>query len=103
MRMRFGVHAALEDEANRLLRQSLVGVTSHSAKSDILTPWKEADRRRREILVSTGVPDPSIRSGMYHRALNRTLPHLNSKVGGAPRDTGLMAFVTEHVREGQGR
>lgn len=82
--MRYGVHRVLEDEANRLIHQSLKGVTSHSAKSDILTPWKEQERRRREVQVGSGVPDPAIRQGMYGRARNTSLPHLNSRDGVAP-------------------
>lgn len=82
--MRFGTHPVLEAEANRLLHQSLKGVTSHAAKSDILTPWKEQERHRREVQVTSGTPDPAIRKGMYGRAVNRTLPHLNSRDGVAP-------------------
>lgn len=47
--MHFGRHAALEDAADALIKESLKGVYSHSAKSDILTPWKDQDRHRREI------------------------------------------------------
>ena len=101
MRMRFGVHAALEAEADRLLKESLVDVKSHQAKSDILTPWKLQDRRRREVMVSTGTPDPAIRSGMFHRRLNPQYPHLNSRGGVYPamRDTGLRAFMDENRRD----
>ncbi len=102
-RMRFGVYAELEQQADRLIAQSLQGVTRHSAKADILTPWKTADRRRREILVPTGIPDPAKRQGMYHRAANTAMPHLNSRPGGVLRDTGLHAFMDEHRREGTGR
>lgn len=84
-RMKFGVHQALEDEANALIAQSIrAGGMSHSAKSDVLTPAKEQHRRRHEVLVSSGTPDPSTRRGMYHRAANRTLPHLNSRDGTTP-------------------
>lgn len=82
--MRFGVHRVLEDEANRLIHQSLKGVTRHSDKADILTPWKEQERHRREVQVHSGTPDPAIRKGMYGRARNVTLPHLNSREGVAP-------------------
>ena len=53
-RMRYGVYHELEDQADELIRQSLVGVTKHSEKSDLLTPWKMADRHRREVMVSSG-------------------------------------------------
>jgi hypothetical protein len=111
-RLRYGVHKELEAEADALLRQSLQGVTSHSAKSDILTPWKEVDRRRREVYVATGIPDPSVRQGMFNRSLNPTRPHLNSRDGGAiPANTQVLAaqrdrstladFVAAHC-EGSG-
>lgn len=105
--MRFGIHRVLEDEANRLIHQSLKGVTSHQAKSDILTPWKEQERRRREVQVASGVPDPAIRKGMYVRARNMALPHLNSRDGiSAPHRTpsersaptsGLEAFLDTYT------
>lgn len=99
MPLRHGIHKALDDEATRLIMQSLKGVTSMSAKSDILTPWKEQDRARREILVSSGMPDRSIRQGMYHRAWNARQQHLNSRDGTATARRGgetLAAFVEEH-------
>lgn len=80
-RLRFGVYHPLEDEADRLIKESLEGVTKHSEKSDILTPWKEASRRKREIYVSSGVPDKAFRSGMFHRSANPTRPDLNSRDG----------------------
>lgn len=79
--IRHGVHRALEDEADRLIRESLVGVTSQSAKRDILTPWKMKDRLEREVYSSSGSPDASTRSGMYNRAWNPAAPHLNSRDG----------------------
>lgn len=78
MSLRTGVHKALEDAANELLRQSLSGVTRHSDKSDILTPWKEQARRGREVYTTDGVPDGSIRRGTFNRALNPSASHLNS-------------------------
>jgi len=78
--LRSGVHLLLEEEANRLIRDSLKGVTKHSAKSDILTPWKETERRRKEVYVSSGIPDASLRKGMFHRAASTHL-HLNSTDG----------------------
>ena len=98
--MRRGVHRPLEDEANRLIRESLVGVTKHSAKADILTPWKEAERYRREVYVSSGSPDVSTRSGMFHRTTNPARPELNSRDGIARARVGfsksLSAFVDEN-------
>jgi hypothetical protein len=76
-----GIHAPLEDAANDLIFGSLKGVTSQSAKSDILTPWKEQDRRSREVMSKSGVIDPLTRRGMYHRASNPRSPHLNSRDG----------------------
>lgn len=76
-----GVHQPLDDAATELIRRDLEGVTSMSAKSDVLTPWKEMDRRRREVYNEEGVPDGALRRGMYHRAWNSTSPHLNSAEG----------------------
>lgn len=85
---RAGVNVDLEEVADELLRQSLVGVTSHEAKRDVLTPWKKRDRLRREVFNSTGVADPSVRRGMYHRSANPDYPELNSRDGVAqPRST----------------
>lgn len=99
-RLRRGVDRALEDEADRLLKESLAGVTSREAKSDILTPWKQKDRWRREIYNSVGVADGAVRRGMFHRAANPVKPELNARDGHAPaRPPGLGtlgAFVAEH-------
>lgn len=98
--IKHGVHRELEAAADEMIRQSLVGVTSMEAKRDILTPWKEKDRRDREVYSSTGVPDSSYRSGMYHRAWNPRDAHLNSRpngsVGGRTSGFGSLA---EHVAE----
>ncbi len=100
MNPRYGVHRPLEDEADRLIRESLIGVTSQAEKKDILTPWKEKDRRDREVYTESGVPDSSTRSGMYHRAWNSGMPHLNSRDGTAVRGhrtpSSLSTFVEEH-------
>ena len=58
-RMHFGRHVALEEAADALIKKSLEGVFSHQAKSDILTPWKDADRHRREVYTAVGFPDAS--------------------------------------------
>lgn len=97
-RLRNGVHQPLEDAATALIKESLAGVTSRSAKSDILTPWKEIARKRREVYVRTGVPDPSTRSGMFNRAWNPAHSHLNSRDGATSArriPTGLAEFYTE--------
>jgi hypothetical protein len=99
--MRYGVHRQLEGEADRIIRESLRGITSHAAKSDVLTPWKETERRRREVFVPSGTPDPAVRQGIFGRALNSdpAFRHLNSPgiAGPAPTadlgDGGLDAFM----------
>lgn len=100
MRLRSGVHAQLEAAADALLKESLRGVTKHSEKSDILTPWKDKDRRNREVYVPSGVPDPSTRQGMFHRAWNSEREDLNSRDGqaraGRGRTKSLQAFVMDH-------
>jgi hypothetical protein len=97
---KYGVHRPLEDEADRLLKESMRGVTSQRAKSDILTPWKERDRLSREVYSSDGVVDAATRRGIYGRAYNPTSPHLNSRDGhtrgSRTRVQGLQAFVAEH-------
>lgn len=79
--IRSGVYLALEAEADQLLHDMLAGVKSHSEKRDVLTPWKDRDRRSREVYVPSGTPDPSNRLGMYHRAFNAKQQHLNSRDG----------------------
>jgi hypothetical protein len=98
---RSGIHPELERVANALLKQSLAGVTSMSEKSDILTPWKEQDRRGREVYAESGTPDAATRRGMYHRAWNSGSgqEHLNSRDGQARGRRGissLRTFVEEH-------
>lgn len=82
--VRCGIHAPLEQAANEWIYGSLKGVTSQKAKDDILTPWKENDRRSKEVLTASGAPDAMIRRGMYHRAANATKPYLNAREGIAP-------------------
>lgn len=84
LRLRNGTCRALEDIADALIAQSLAGVTSRTAKSDILTKWKEEDRARREILTSTGYADPAVRKGMFRKAWNSRHSHLNSRDGYYP-------------------
>jgi hypothetical protein len=81
-RVKFGMHEQLEAEADRLLAESLEGVTSREAKSDILTPWKAKHRKTHEILTRTGAPvDPSVRRGQFTRAYNPRQTWLNSYDG----------------------
>lgn len=79
-RAHYGVHKELEAAADELLREA-VAELPRSQKMDILTPWKERDRLSREIYTSEGVPDPSVRLGMYNRAWNPGSAHLNSRDG----------------------
>lgn len=76
--VRTGLHKPLEDAANEILRQHLAGITRHQDKADILTPWKEQDRRKREVYVNSGTPDGSIRRGIFTRDANTQHGHLNS-------------------------
>lgn len=84
MILRHGVHKALEEAANEMLRVSMSGITKHSEKSDVLTPWKENSRRSREVYVPSGTPDSALRRGSFHRAWNPGSSHLNSVEGFAP-------------------
>jgi len=93
MPIRRGVHGPLEDAANAILKTALSGETRRSAKSDVLTEWKAHDRRKREIYVVSGTPDPSVRRGDFHRAANTSKPELNSREGHAP-SRGAAARVT---------
>lgn len=90
MPLRRGVHAALEAAANLIIFESLKEVKRHS-ENDVLTPWKEKDRRKREIYVSSGVPDSATRQGNFHRAINSKYPELNSRDGAAPPRKGESA------------
>jgi hypothetical protein len=100
MRLQSGMNPHLEREADRLLRESLQGVTKHSEKSDLLTPWKEADRYKREVYVASGTPDPATRKGMFHRALNTSNPELNSRDGIATsRGRGVSTKIRSHCEE----
>lgn len=98
---RHGVHKALEDEADRILREALAGVTSQSEKRDVLTPWKEQDRRSREVYTPSGSPDGSLRRGMYHRAYNPASPHLNSRDSGT-RGRRVTDSIQQHIETNGG-
>jgi hypothetical protein len=84
MRLRHGVCHALEDQANALIKESLKGVTSREAKSDILTEWKQEDRYNHEVYTASGTADPAVRAGQYSRAWNSKHPWLNSREGHYP-------------------
>jgi hypothetical protein len=97
--IRHGVHKPLEDAANEIIRKSLEGVTKYSEKADILTPWKEQDRRNREVYTEAGAPDASMRKGMFHRVHNPDRPDLNSRDGIAKSNRGKSASLQAHVLE----
>lgn len=98
MPLRSGRHRILEEQADRLIRESLKGVTKHSEKADILTPWKQQERWRREVYTAEGVADPQIRRGMFHRAANPGRPELNSR-DGATRPRSHSSSIATHVQE----
>lgn len=81
MRIRRGVHLPLEEEADRLIKESLVDTTRHADKADILTPWKLRDRLSREVYVASGTPEAHLRQGRFGRVYNPRQPHLNSQDG----------------------
>lgn len=84
-RMHFGVHAALEAAADEILSEHL-GPLPASEKKDILTPWKERDRRKHEVYTREGTPRATFQ-GNYHRALNTAMPHLNNREAARARNT----------------
>ena len=99
--IRYGVCASLEAQADAIIKESLAGVTRHSDKSDILTPWKEMDRRNREVYVESGTPDPTVRRGVFHRNYNPERLDLNSREGlargGSTR--GRTGSLSDHVEQ----
>ena len=78
-----GVNPELEEQANAILREGRRGVTALSEKKDYLTEEQMNLRHAREVLNSNGVPDPSIRQGLYRRAYN---PAANQRPGRRPSD-----------------
>lgn len=85
--VRSGLHKPLEDAANEILRQQLSAITRNADKSDVLTTWKEQDRRKREVYVTSGTPDGSIRRGIFTRSgvdRDSGLGHLSSVQGQIP-------------------
>lgn len=65
-----GINTDLEEQANAILREGRRGVTALSEKKDYLTEEQLNLRQAREVLNANGVPDSSIRQGLYRRAYN---------------------------------
>lgn len=65
-----GINSELEEQANAILREGRRGITALSEKKDYLTEEQLHLRQSREVLNSNGVPDPSIRKGLYRRTYN---------------------------------
>ena len=100
-RQKFGTFALVEDVADELIRKSLIGVTRYKDKADILTPWKQDMRQRREVYTADGVADARVRRGMYHRALNSANPELNARDGVyRPRASGASPMGVYSVYDG---
>lgn len=101
-RLRSGRYEDIEALADEMLRRSLVGVTRYADKADILTPWKQQMRQRREVLTSSGFPDAAIRQGLYRRAANATRPELNSRGGIArARTNGAVRYSEPYTYHGE--
>lgn len=108
MPLRSGVHRQLEDEADRILKASMRDA-SPEEKGAILTSSQQNHRRSKEVFVSTGVPDPSVRNGTYGRSLNTARPDLNSapsgvrssrvSVGSGGGASSLAKFVHDQLEE----
>lgn len=81
--VRYGTCAQLEEHATALLLASIEGAT-RAEKSDIITPWKENNLKRREIFTTFGVPDPAVRKGQFSKSYNPAKPDLNSREGATP-------------------
>lgn len=82
-RIHYGRHAPLEDAADEILSQAL-GPLPATQKTDILTPWKEKQRRKHEVYTNEGVPTATY-EGNFHRVYNARHPHLNNVAGRVPR------------------
>jgi hypothetical protein len=77
IRLRSGVDPVLEAEADELIKNSFLEHPDKTEKAKILTIWMLTARLSREIYVTDGVPDGSLRRGTFHRSLNPKYPHLN--------------------------
>lgn len=97
--LHYGIHQQLEDAATALIKESLEGVTSMAAKSDILTAWKEQDRKSREVYNQEGAPDGALRRGLFHRAYNPQYRHLNSTNGRVPVPRDLQVGAAPRLRD----
>lgn len=98
MLLRNGVWEEAEAEADRIIFGHLKAISRAEAKKDVLTPWKEYNRRTHEVMmvgtrkdeqdppgrhdVVGGVPDRAVRSGMFDRSVNSLHPWLNSMPNG---------------------
>ena len=78
-----GTNSELEERANAILREGRKGVTALSEKKDYLTEEQLSLRQAREVLNSNGVPDPSIRQGLYRRVYS---PLAGTRPGRLPCD-----------------
>lgn len=74
-----GVDEDLEAQADALIYAETRAAV-HSEKRDILTPWKEQNRKGHEVLMPQ-VVDASTRQGTFTRAYNPVQRHLNSVEG----------------------
>lgn len=100
MRLRNGTCRLLEDEADRILKESVAGQTSR-ADRDFLTPGMMEARQRREVMVASGAPDAALRAGIFSRAWNSQMPHLNSTAGHARLSRGSAAgLFAESIPDG---
>lgn len=93
----YGVRVDLEDEADRIIFDHLATITRAADKSDVLTPWKVSDRRRREEPVgrkparsspgevtrdTDGAPERTLLEGFRWRASNPLHSYLNGRPRG---------------------
>lgn len=78
-----GVNSELEEQANAILREGRRGITALSEKKDYLTEEQLSLRQAREVLNSNGVPDSSIRQGLYRRVYS---PLAGTRPGRRPSD-----------------
>lgn len=99
-----GVNTQLEAMADELLYAVTITLSKQSDKADILTPWKQENRRSHEVYNSTGIADPATRLGMFHRPINTVQRWLNSRdgvaqVGGLRRPWFEGTAIEQHYQE----
>ncbi len=98
-RLRYGIDPTLEEVANEILRKHLAPLP-RSQKQDVLTDWKERNRKSAEVYSTSGSVDPAIRRGMFNRAWNSKHPHLNARDGYTrPRRISMADDETPHWEE----